>query len=193
MDSVKGILRLSWGVALRLAIVVLTAASVQTNADASVADEYQVKASFLYNFTKFVEWPAGVFESSDSPISICVLGQNLFGHVLHETVRGKTVNGRMLVVSGIPDARSATHCQILFVSSFERMRFGAILGELRTGILTVGETGGFIEAGGIVNLKVDDGKIQIQVNINAAEQAGVHISSKLLSLAQIIRNSMAAK
>ncbi len=193
MDSVKGILRLSWGVALRLAIVVLTAASVQTNADASVADEYQVKASFLYNFTKFVEWPAGVFESSDSPISICVLGQNLFGHVLQETVREKSVNGRMLVVSGIPDARSATHCQILFVSSFERTHFGAILGELRTGILTVGETGGFIEAGGVVNLKLETGKIQIQVNIDAAEQAGVRISSKLLSLAQIIRNSVAAK
>jgi hypothetical protein len=72
-------------------------------------------------------------------------------------------------------------------------RFGAILGELRTGILTVGETGGFIEAGGVVNLKLETGKIQIQVNIDAAEQAGVRISSKLLSLAQIIRNSMAAK
>jgi hypothetical protein len=179
--------------ALRLAIVALTAMAVHVNADASVADEYQVKAAFIYNFTKFVEWPPGVFESSDSPISICVLGQNLFGHVLQEAVRGKSVNGRMLVVSGIPDARSATRCQILFVSSFERMRFGAILGELRTGILTVGETDGFIEAGGIINLKLESGKTQIQININAAEQSGVRISSKLLSLAQIIRNSVPAK
>ena len=178
---------------MRLAIVALTAIAVQFNADASVPDEYQVKAAFLYNFTKFVEWPPGVFESSDSPISICVLGQNLFGHVLQETVRGKSVNGRMLVVSGIPDARSATHCQILFVSSSERMRYGAILRELRTGVLTVGETEGFIEEGGVVNLKLDGGKVQIQVNINAADQAGVRISSKLLSLAQIIRKPAQAK
>jgi hypothetical protein len=179
--------------AVRLAVVALAVTAVRANAQESVTGEYQVKAAFLYNFTKFVEWPPGLFESSDSPISICVLGQNLFGHVLQETVRGKTVNGRMLVVSGIPDARSATHCQIVFVSSFERMRFGAILGELRSGILTVGETDAFIEAGGIVNLKLESGRIQIQVNINAAEQAGVHISSKLLSLAQIIRNSVPPK
>jgi uncharacterized protein DUF4154 len=180
--------------AVRLAVAVLTASVVHADADASVMDEYQVKAAFLYNFTKFVEWPPDLFESSDSPFGVCVLGQNLFGHALHEAARGKTVNGRMVVVYGIPDARAASRCQILFVSASERKRFGAILGELRTGgVLTVGETEGFIEAGGIINLKLDGGKIQIQININAAEQAGLRISSKLLSLAQIIRKPAQVK
>ena len=93
----------------------------------------------------------------------------------------------------ISDIKQASHCQILFVSSSERMRYGAILRELRTGVLTVGETEGFIEEGGVVNLKLDGGKVQIQVNINAADQAGVRISSKLLSLAQIIRKPAQAK
>lgn len=206
----KQLQQLRWGVALaltvsaqilglrsltvRLAVIALTAAAVHAHAEGSVMDEYEVKAAFLYNFTKFVEWPPRVFENSDTPIRICVFGPNLFGHVLQESVRGKTVDGRTLVVIGIPDARSATGCQILFVSSSERKRFGAILGELRTGgVLTVGESDGFLEEGGVVNLKLDAGKIQIQISINAADQAGLRISSKLLSLAQIMRKPVQAK
>jgi hypothetical protein len=158
-----------------------------------VTDEYHVKAAFLYNFAKFVEWPSGTLGSS-SPIAICVLGQNPFGRVLEDTVSGKTVDGKAFVVRRISEAKAGPFCQILFVSASERARFGAILGELRTGgVLTVGESDGFIEEGGIVNLKLDDGKIQIQINLNAAEHAGVRISSKLLSLAQIIRKPVQAK
>jgi hypothetical protein len=173
---------------VRLAFVALSAVVVHAN-----ADEYQVKAAFLYNFAKFVEWPPDVFESSDSPIGVCVVGQNLFGHALAEIVSGRIVNRRSFLVRQISDIKQASHCQILFVSSSERMRYGAILRELRTGVLTVGETEGFIEEGGVVNLKLDGGKVQIQVNINAADQAGVRISSKLLSLAQIIRKPAQAK
>jgi hypothetical protein len=179
--------------AVRIAVAALAAAAVHANAEESVTDEYQVKAAFLYNFAKFVEWPSGT-PGSSSPIAICVLGQNPFGRVLEDTVSGKTVDGKMFVVRRVSEVKAAAHCQILFVSSSERMRFGAILGELRTGgVLTVGETEGFIEEGGVVNLKLDGGKIQIQININAAEQAGVRISSKLLSLAQIMRKPAQAK
>jgi hypothetical protein len=178
--------------ALRLAVVAL-AMAVHGNAEASVTDEYQVKAAFLYNFTKFVEWPTGALGAPGS-IAICVLGQNPFGGVLEDTVSGKNVDGKTFVVRRVSDGKAAALCQILFVSSSERMRLGAILGELRTAhVLTVGESDGFIEEGGIVNLKLDSGKIQIQISINAAEQAGLHISSKLLSLAQIIRKPVPAK
>jgi uncharacterized protein DUF4154 len=179
--------------AVRLALVALGAVAVHAHAGESVTDEYQVKAAFLYNFAKFVEWP---FETpgGSSSIAICVLGQNPFGPVLEDTVRGKTVDGKPFVVRRISEVKAAAICQILFVSSSERAHFGAILGELRTGgVLTVGETEGFIEEGGIVNLRLDGGKIQIQINMTAAEQAGVRISSKLLRLAQIMRKPVPAK
>jgi uncharacterized protein DUF4154 len=179
--------------AVRLAFAALGALPVYVHAEESVTDEYHLKAAFLYNFAKFVEWPAGTPESPH-PIAICVLGQNPFGPVLEDTVSGKTLDGRAFVVRRISEAKAAARCQILFVSSSERKRFGAILGELRTGgVLTVGETEGFIEEGGIVNLKLDGGKIQIQINMTAAEQSGVRISSKLLRLAQITRKPVPAK
>jgi YfiR/HmsC-like len=180
-------------VAIRLAVVALASAAVHANAQEFVTDEYQVKAAFLYNFAKFVEWPSGTLGRS-SPIAICVLGQNPFGRVLEDTVSGKTVDGKTFVVRRVSDGKSAALCQILFVSSSERMRLESMLGELRAGhVLTVGETDAFIDEGGIINLKLDSGKVQIQINVNAADQGGVRISSKLLSLAQIIRKPVQAK
>ena len=178
---------------LRLAVVALAAAGVHADAQEPVTDEYQVKAAFLYNFAKFVEWPTGTLGRSGS-IAICVLGQNPFGRMLEDTVSGKNVDGKTFVVRRVSDGKTAALCQILFVSSSERTRIEAMLGELRTGhVLTVGESDAFIDEGGIVNLKLDNGKVQIQISINAAEQAGVRISSKLLSLAQIIRKPAPAK
>ena len=185
--------RAELNVLVRLALIALTAAAVHAHAEGSVTDEYQVKAAFLYNFAKFVEWPAGTSGGSSS-IAICVVGQNPFGRMLEDTVNGKTVDGKTVVVRRVSELKGAAPCQILFVSSSERTRYAAILGELRSGhVLTVGETEGFIDEGGIVNLKLDSGKIHIQININAAEQAGVRISSKLLSLAQIVRKPVQAK
>ena len=178
---------------MQVALVALGAVGVHAHAEESVTDEYQVKAAFLYNFAKFVVWPSST-PGSSSVIAICVLGQNPFGRVLEDTVSGKTVDGKAFVVRRVSGGKAAALCQILFVSASERARYGAILGELRTGgVLTVGETEGFIEEGGIVNLKLDGGKIQIQINITAADQAGVRISSKLLSLAQIIRKPAQVK
>jgi|SRR5579863_5752278 len=178
---------------VRLALAAFGALAACAHAEEPVTDEYQVKAAFLYNFAKFVEWPSGTGGRSSS-IAICVLGQNPFGRVLEDTVDGKTVDGKTFVVRHVSEVKAAAHCQIVFVCSSERKRFGAILGELRTGgVLTVGESEGFIEEGGVVNLKLDGGKIQIQINMNAAEQSGVRISSKLLGLAQIIRKPVQAK
>jgi hypothetical protein len=178
---------------VRLALAAMSALAVCANAEQPVTDEYQVKAAFLYNFAKFVEWPSATL-GSPRPFAICVLGQDPFGRTLEDTVNGKAVGEKALVVRRLSEVKAAAHCQILFVSSSERKRFGAILGELRTGgVLTVGETDGFIEEGGVINLKLDGGKIQIQINLNAAEQADVRISSKLLSLAEVIRKPVRAK
>ncbi len=171
---------LSFGAALTVLLA--------TGAPGQTVDQYQVKAAFLYNFAKFVEWPAHTFKLASDPIVICVLGENPFGQLLEETVRGKSVDGRALAVRQVSELRQPYNCQILFVGTSDRPRRRAILGQIGSAaILTVGEAEGFAEEGGVVNFTVEGGKLRFQINPDAAERANLRISSKLLSLAQIVR------
>ncbi|HEY9509510.1 MAG TPA: YfiR family protein [Verrucomicrobiae bacterium] len=146
--------------------------------------EYQLKAAFLFNFAKFVDWPPAAFTNSTAPFVIGVLGQDPFGKDLENTVRNKSIGGHAIVaraVASIPDARQ---CQILFVSNSESKRLREILDGLRgASVLTVGENEKFFVAGGMVNFVVEGRKIRFQINDAAAKAAGLKISSKLLSLA----------
>jgi len=151
-------------------------------------DEYQVKAAFLYNFAKFVEWPAQAFRDRSTPFTICVLGQNPFGPALEAAIDGKVVEDRKLVVRQFADVRQVSGCHILFVSSSERKLLRSILGEIKeSGVLTVGETDGFTVEGGVVNLLVEGGRVRFEINLDAAGQQKLRISSKLLSLARIVK------
>jgi len=150
--------------------------------------EYQVKAAFLFNFAKFVEWPAKSFSKPSDPIVICILGQNPFDHHLSAAIQGKVWEGRAFAVQLVVNLPPKSRCQILFVNSSERQRFRSLAASLKgSGILTVGETPGFVDDGGIINLKLEDGKIRFEINVDAAEQAELSVSSKLLSLAQIVK------
>jgi hypothetical protein len=151
-------------------------------------EEYQVKAAFLFNFAKFVQWPAQAFKSAGSPIEICVLGQNPFGTLLDKVVEGKAIGNRRFAVREVRDAPQAGECQIVFVSAAGWAQSRAVLGEIkRCCILTVGETEGFIASGGMINLKLEDARVRVEINPDAAERARLRISSKLLSLAEIRR------
>jgi len=168
--------------AMILGLLLTTAAHGQR------AEEYRVKAAFLLNFARFVEWPPQEFKSSADPIAICVIGQNLFGNALDNAVIGKTVEGRAFLVRQLSGSQPLGGCQILFVSSSERNRLQAILGEIKTGgVLTVGETDAFASEGGMINFKIEGGRVRLQVNLEAAEEANLRISSTLLSLAQIVK------
>ena len=157
----------------------------QVRAQAAAFDEYQVKAAFLFNFAKFVEWPPGAFSSPSEPIGICVLGQNPFGSVLEETVRGKVVANRTFVVLQNPDAQHVSKCHIVFVSASEGKHF-LILEELKNKrVLTISETDGVNWGGGVIGLSLKDGRVRIEIDPAAAERAGLRISSKLLGLAEI--------
>ena len=164
-------------------------------AHAQVLDEYQVKAAFLFNFVKFIEWPPQASKGSSDPINICILGEDPFGNSLEDAVKGKTVEGRtFLVPVRISEVQQASACQILFVSSTERKHVRAILAALKApGVLTVGETEGFAAQGGMINFKLEDGRVRLEVNVEAAERANLRISSKLLSLAQIVQNGSARR
>ena len=155
---------------------------------AAEIEEYQVKAAFLFNFAKFVEWPAQAFKSADEPIEICVLGPNPFGSSLDKAVEGKVVGNRKFVVREVRDAQQASECHIVFVSAAGWTRSRAVLGDIKKCcVLTVGETGEFIAGGGMINLRLEDARVRVEINPDAAERAGLRISSKLLSLAEIRR------
>jgi len=147
-------------------------------------DEYQLKAAFLFNFAKFVEWPQQSFKSPADPVNICVFGSNPFGRSLEDAVNGKSVEGRKFAVRQIADANQVSGCQMVFIPSAQRKR-GAEL--TISGVLTVGESEGFAASGGVIGFKLEGGKIKLEINVDAAEQRKLRISSKLLSLAQIIR------
>jgi len=151
-------------------------------------EEYQVKAAFLFNFAKFVEWPAPAFRSTGAPIEICVLGPNPFGSSLEEAVEGKVVGNRKFAVVEVNDARQAGECQIVFVSAEGWTRSRAVLGDIKKCcVLTVGETEDFIAGGGMINLRLEAARVRVEINPDAAERARLRISSKLLSLAEIRR------
>jgi YfiR/HmsC-like len=172
----------------RLSLLVLAAGIGCMHAEGPVADEYPVKAAFLFNFAKFVEWPTDVFKGPEDPITICVLGQNPFGSALEDVVRNKTVANRAFIVREVGSAQLAVKCQIVFVTASERKRFRSLLEELKGhSILTVGEADDFTANGGVINFKLKDARVRIEIDAGAAERAKLRISSKLLSLAEVTR------
>jgi len=171
-----------------LSLILLLGNALQLRAQAPAFDEYQVKAAFLYNFAKFVEWPAGTFPNSMDPIGICIVGLNPFGSTLENMVQGKKVGDRAFAVHRFPDTLQAGQCQILFIGASEWRRTRALLEAVKSpGVLTVGETDDFTALGGIVGFRLDGARVRIQVNLQAAEHARLKISSKLLSLAEIAK------
>ena len=155
-----------------------------THAQETQPSEYQLKAAFLYNFAKFVEWPSEALPQNNSPFVIGILGENPFADDLKKTVAGKKVSDHPIDVVPFSTAAEATNCHILFISSSEKTRLAEIFKSLQgVPILTVGETEQFTEAGGMVNFVREANKIRFQINDNTAKVARLKISSKLLSLA----------
>jgi hypothetical protein len=145
-------------------------------------NEYPLKAAFLLNFAKFVEWPPAAFTEATSPIVLGILGQNPFGDVL----KAKTINNRELKVEVFQSSAEATNCHILFIRATEKERLPEILKSLReakASVLTVGEMDGFTESRGMINFVWQGNKIRFQINDAEAKDARLKISSKLLSLA----------
>ena len=171
-----------------LSLCLLLGAALQLSAQAPAFDEYQVKAAFLYNFAKFVEWPPGAFASPNDPIGICIVGQNPFGSTLENMVQGKKVGDRAFVVRHLVDTQQVKGCQILFIGAGEWKRVRALLETLsKAPVLTVGETDDFTSLGGVISFQLAGPRVRIQIALESAEHAKLRISSKLLSLAEIAK------
>jgi hypothetical protein len=150
----------------------------------SAPSEYELKAAFLFNFAKYVDWPPEVFAEVTSPLVIGVLGKSPFGGTLERTLQGKAVNDRALTFREVHSLTEATNCHVLFISTSEKVRMPQIFEDLRgTSVLTVGESDRFAEDGGMIGFVLAGNKIRFRVNEEAARKAGLKVSSKLLSLA----------
>jgi YfiR/HmsC-like len=147
--------------------------------------EYEVKAAFLMNFTKFVEWPPSAFANAESPIAICIIGNDPFGHVLDDIVQGETVNRRRLTVRRIDEPPAPKTCQVLFIAASFKERHKLLTG-LTPGVLTVSEGESFSSDGGMIAFVIDDRRVRFIINLAAAERAGLKLSSKLLAVAKAV-------
>jgi len=146
--------------------------------------EAKVKAAYLLNFTRYVEWPKTAFSNGTAPVVIAVLGEDPLGEVLDSTVRGRTSSGRPIVVRRLGKPEEASSCHLVFISGEEEVHLGEYLRPLaRLPVLTVGESEEFFEQGGGIRFVLIDGSVRFQVNLRATQEAGLRISSRMLALA----------
>lgn len=160
---------------------------LMVSAQGQAPTEYQIKAAFIYNFAKFVDWPSLDTAASDQPIIVGVLGEDPFGQNLEGVINGKTANGRRVAIKRFANLQSLTPCHILFISSSQRNLQQVFSAVAASGVLTIGETDRFADTGGIIQLAMLEGRVRLVVNQAAAERAGLRISAKLLGLARVIR------
>jgi hypothetical protein len=158
------------------------------SAESKQYQEYLIKAAFLYNFTKFVDWPSESFQNGTAPFKLYILGDDPFGEAL-DTIRDKTVKGRRLVVKHVKRMEEIEGAHLLFISASEKGRVNQILQSLRkTPVLTISETERFGQMGGIINFITVENKVQFEINSEQAQQNKLKISSQLLKLARIVRS-----
>jgi YfiR/HmsC-like len=165
-------------------------AALQNRVQASVSVEYQVKAAFLFNFAKFVEWPPDAFQNEKAPINLCVFRHDPFGGALDEIMKGKIVNNREVIARRTDELTELKSCQLVFVSNTEDKRLSEVLDGLKgKSALVVGESDGFAERGGGIQFFQEDNKVRFAINVNAIQRARLTVNSGLLALARIVHDS----
>jgi hypothetical protein len=168
-----------------ISVLLLTALSRVPLDAASAADgslEYAVKATYLLNFTKFIDWPPPV--SGTDSFNVCVVGGNPFGDTLAQVIAGETVNGRKMAVQILEHDPASGVCQILFFASQQEIPRGP--GAPGRGVLTVGEGEAFARNGGIIGFVVENRRVTFYINLRAGEAAGLGIRSGLLAVAKSV-------
>ena len=174
--------------AANLAFLIRLSCPPLDRAEESFTPEYKIKAGFIYNFAKFVDWPTNAFAAVDSPFVIGILGADPFGKLLDQIVQNRNVAGRRIEVRRFSHIEDPETCHILFISRSEGVRIATILKRLKgKSILTVSEIPGFLDEGGAINFTVQQMPVGFQINTEAAALARLSISSKLLRLASDVR------
>jgi len=182
---------LFWIARGRIAAVVAATALFATASAAvpttTIREEYQLKAVFLFNFLQFVDWPANTFADASSPFYVCVLGDDPFGQELDEVMANERLEGRPIVIERHEDVADTEHCHLVFIAQDSADRRQRSLTELQNkAVLTVSDAENFANEGGVIELDVQNNHIKLLVNLQAANEAQLRVSSKLLRKAQIV-------
>lgn len=173
------------GAAGHLLLAALLAAAAGLPEKSQKPTEYELKAAFLYTFAQFTEWPPEAFADPSTPLVFGIAGADPFGSILEETVKRELVHGRPVVVRRFTRGEDLRSCHVLFVSASERRQLPQILADLKgASVLTVSEIDRFRYFGGIVTFIMEGPKVRFEINLKAAENARLKISSKLLKLAK---------
>lgn len=155
-------------------------------AQSQTLSEYQVKAAYLFNFSKFVQWPPGSFPDPESPLVIGIVGQDPFGTALQELVR--SVHGRKAVIEHLNWDQDLSDCHILFIGRSERRHIGIIMAKVKgKSVLTVSEMDDFSAIGGIIGFVFDDDRVRFEINLDQAAKSQLKISSQLSSMARAVK------
>ena len=151
-------------------------------------NEYQVKATYLYNFGRFVKWPETAPAGKGDSFSVCVLGQDPFGPILDATLAGEALDGKPVVLRRLAKPQGAGECRILFISSTEEKHLKEILTELNeSGVLTVSDMPGFTRRGGMIQFVLEGDKVRFEINLASAESSRLVLSSELLKVAASVK------
>lgn len=175
----------SVGIVVLALIAFVLAAPVAPSASAQSKDE--VMAAFLLNFARYVEWPEDAFDQNDMPVQFCMLSSKEFEGIVAETVSGKTVADRPVLVRWTSDLSKTNGCHVLFIGrEFGGSHSKAVDAVDGLSVFTVADQEGFAEAGGVANFLHADNRIRFEINPTAAKKAGLKISSRLLRLAKVV-------
>jgi len=160
---------------------------VHAHAQSRTATEYQVKAAFIYNFTKFIEWPEGTFDNATTPVILCVTPTNPFTEIF-SSLNNMTVGRRKIEVRFSNDLSAVKECTILFLASSDKHFIKERLSIVQEkGVVTVGESKEFTRLGGMINFFIDQGKLRFEVNTQAAKHVGLKLGSQILMSAEIVK------
>jgi hypothetical protein len=175
-------------------LLLFSPAVVGTARAQSNDDEYRVKAAFIFHFAQLVDWPADTLTVADNSLLICTLGRDPFNGALESAVAGKAIGARVARVLHLKQSEDMKTCQILFFGAAQLKHVPALVADLRNApVLTVGETAGFLDAGGMICLLLKDSKVRFDVNLDAAQSANLKIGSRLLILAQSVTGANRGK
>ncbi|MGH7497940.1 MAG: YfiR family protein [Gemmatimonadales bacterium] len=162
----------------------LSSASAQATAPPEPASlEYEVKAAYLLNFTRYVEWPASAFSDEGSPLVICVIGRDPFGAILERTVEGQVTDGHVIRILRAPLAADARGCHVAFAAPATGDPRVPSFDASSPPVLTVGEGPDFAREGGMIGLVIVDATVRFEINLDAVRRAGLRVSSRVLALA----------
>jgi len=152
--------------------------------------EYQVKAAYLSNLGRYVNWSTRAKPSADEPFELCVLGQDPFGPALDAAVEGENISGAPLTARRVAKPQDALSCRVLFISSSEEGQLDAVMAALgTTSVLTVADIPDFLKRGGMIQFVLDGNRVRFEINIATSRRAGLNLSSELLKLARAVRRT----